>query len=265
MDLHKAIHFIESRDNEQVLAQLRYVLKGERPSAETLHLFFNSQQPDGGFLDIFDDDYTSISETCCALADAEQLGLVATDPVVADMLRFLVRRQREDGRFAEEDVFAVNAPEWSMPGSLKAELSQTAEAGYWLALFGYREQALRAAQYLTQHLDIDSGELPTFEHSSIYAAGLWWQLGMTGSAECVLQFLADDMLKQPVVGNGPHLTHLLLAGMPRDHWLLQTIAARLETAQEEDGSFFRYANLEEYTTLEVLRGLVMFYGGVETE
>jgi hypothetical protein len=261
MNLEKAVHYIQSRGSEEVQARLHYILTGERPSASQIQMFFQNQMPNGGFPDVIVDEYASIGSTCHELASAEQMGLDADEPVAARMLQFLLDRQQPDGRFGEDEAMAEYASEWDMPGSLQAELNLTATAGFWLALFGQRQAAWRAAHFLLHHLDIVNGELETFEFGRWLAGALWWQFGLTGSAETVFETLREDVRKMNNSSRAQLLSELLLAGVPRDHWLVQAAAARLETMQEEDGSYYAYANIDEYTTLEVVRGLLLFYGG----
>ncbi len=261
MNLEKAVHYIQSRGSEQVQARLHYILTGERPSAAQLESFFSDQMPSGGFPDVIADEYDSIGATCYELASAEQMGLDADEPVVAKMLQFLLDRQQPNGRFGEDEAMAEFATEWNMPGNLPAELSLTAAAGFWLALFSQRDAALRASHFLLQHLNIVDGELETFEYGRWLAGALWWQFGLHGSAEVVFETLREDVLKMNNSSRAQLLSELLLAGVPRDHWLVQAAAARLETMQEEDGSYYAYANIDEYTTLEVVHGLLLFYGG----
>jgi len=263
MNLEKAVHYIQSRGSEELQARLHYILTGERPSATQLQSFFSGQMPSGGFPDVIADEYASIGSTCYELASAEQMGLDADEPAVARMLQFLLDRQQSDGRFGEDEAIAEYATEWNMPGSLPAELSLTATAGFWLTLFGQRDAALRAANFLLQHLNIVDGELETFEYGRWLAGALWWQFGLTGSAETVFETLREDVLKMNNSSRAQLLSELQLAGVPRDHWLVQAAAARLETMQEEDGSYYAYDNIDEYTTLEVVRGLLLFYGGPE--
>ena len=265
MNLEKAVHYIQTRGNDQVRARLHYILTGERPSAAQLQDFFSDQMPSGGFPDVIADEYDGIGATCYELASAEQMGLEADEPIVARMLQFLLRRQRADGRFGEEEEIGEFAAEWNMPGSLPAELQLTATAGYWLALFKQREAAWRAAQFLLQHLNIVDETFETFDYGRWLAGALWWQLGLHGSAEIVFETLREDVLKMNNSSRARLLSELLLAGVPRDHWLVQAAVARLETMQEEDGSYYAYANIDEYTTLEVVHGLLLFYGGPTSE
>jgi len=252
MNRTQAIWFVKQNGNEIEQARLRYLLHGERPSPIIIQQLFNGQREDGGFAPFWAPNYSSIDATCYRLAQAEQLGLGATKLAVANAVRFLLLRQGENGRFSEDPSVANSAPPWAAPGDLAAELYLTANAGFWLAFFGYVEAAEQSANFLTSHLDADRHKLPSFAQAQWLACGLAWQLG-------VLEMV--DHLSSYLYANLPHTASELAwmlgtlqgVNLSRGPSVIMVGALRLAQRQEADGRFPSDEGQDVHTTLEALR------------
>lgn len=258
MNLDKAIQFVQQNGNAIEQARLRYLLNGERPSANIIQQLFNGQREDGGFAPFWAPDYSSIDATCYRLAQAEQLGLHSAEPAVVDAVRFLLLRQGEDGRFAEDPSMANSAPPWAAPGSLAAVLYLTANAGYWLAFFGFTNEARQSASFLASHLDPKTHKLPSFAQTHWLTCGLAWKLGQ----DELVNHLASHLYAQlPGVASelAWMLTTLHSAQFPTDSGIVVTGSVQLAGMQAADGSFPSDEGQDVHTTLEALRALRKWY------
>ena len=254
MDRDKAIQFVQQNGDAIEQARLRYLLHGERPSVTIIQSLFNGQQNDGGFAPFWAPDYSSIDATCYKLAQAEHLGLGATEQAVVDAVRFLLWRQGDDGRFGEDPALADSAPPWAAPGDLAATLYLTANAGFWLAYFGFAEAARQSADFLAAHLDARAHKLPSFAQAQWLACGLAWKLGQD---ELVDQ-LASHLYAQ-LPGSAGELAWMLVTlhsiGFPADRGVILAGSVRLARMQTEDGRFPSDEGQDVHTTLEALRAL----------
>ena len=252
MNQERAIEFIQRYGNDVELARLRRLLDGERPSQSTINTLFNSQRDDGGWAPFWASDYSSIDATCYKLAQAEQLGLGVAETAVSDALRFLLLRQGEDGRFAEDTAVADSAPPWAKPGDLASELYLTANAGFWLAHFGFKDAAQQAANYLARHLNRELHTLPSFAQTYWLAGGLWWILGMADEALTAVDNHLYTHLPESASDLAWMLYALLLAGIETDRGVIVSGVLKLKDKQEKDGRFPSDAGQDVHTTLEAL-------------
>ena len=252
MNREKAIEFVEQNGDEVELARLRYLLHGERPSAAIIQQLFNGQRDDGGFVPFWAPEYSSIDATCYRLAQAEQLGLDAAEPAMVDALRFLLWRQGEDGRFSEDSSVADSAPPWATPGDLAAELYLAANAGFWLAFFGFAEAVRPSANFLAAHLDTKTHKLPSFAQANWLTCGLAWKLGMADLTD----HLASHLYAQ-LPGTASELAWMLVTlhsvDFPADRGVIVAGTMRLAGLQAADGRFPSDEGQDVHTTLEALR------------
>ncbi len=254
MNREKAIRFVEQNGNEIEQARLRHLLHGERPSTNIIQQLFNGQREDGGFAPFWAPDYSSIDATCYRLAQAEQLGLGTAESVVTAAVRFLEGRQGGDGRFAEDPSVADSAPAWVYPGDLAAELYLTANAGFWLAFFGFADAAQQAASFLATHLDYETHKLPSFAQAQWLACGLGWKLGL----DDMVDHLASHLYTQLPGTAGElawMLTTLLSVQFPTDRGVFVAGSMQLARMQGADGRFPSDEGQDVHTTLEALRAL----------
>jgi hypothetical protein len=250
--LDLAIQYIQHHGNETELARLHYLLKGKRPSPSTIATFFNGQRDDGGCAPFWAPEYSSIDAICYKLAQAEQLGLGVEETAVSDALRLLMGRQGEGGRFAEDTAVADSAPPWAKPGDLAAELYLTANAGYWLAYFGFRVPAQQAADYLAQQLDRKQHKLPSFTQTYWLAGGLWWMLGMADEALTAVHNHLYGHLPHTAADLAWMLYALLLADVDTDRGVILSGVLSLKGLQAEDGRFPNDSGQDVYTTVEAV-------------
>ena len=254
MNRDKAIQFVQQHGDAIEQARLRYLLHGERPSAPVVQQLCNGQQQDGGFAPFWAPDDSSVDATCYKLAQAEQLGLGATESAVVDAVRFLLWRQGEDGRFGEDPALANSAPPWAAPGDLAAELYLTANAGFWLAYFGFAEASRQSADFLAAHLDSRAHKLPSFAQAQWLACGLAWKLGQ----DELVDHLASHLYAQ-LPGSAGELAWMLVTlhsiGFPADRGVILAGSVRLARMQTEDGRFPSDEGQDVHTTLEALRAL----------
>lgn len=258
MNREKVVQFVEQNGNEAERARLRYLLHGERPSATIIQQLFNGQRDDGGYAPFWAPEYSSIDATCYRLAQAEQLGLDAAEPAMVDALRFLLWRQGEDGRFAEDPSVADSAPPWAAPGDLAAELYLTANAGFWLAFFGFAEAVRPSANFLAAHLDAKTHKLPSFAQAQWLACGLAWKLGM----DELVEHLASHLYAQ-LPGSAGELAWMLVTlhsvDFPADRGVIVAGSMRLAELQMADGRFPSDEGQDVHTTVEAIRVLGKWY------
>lgn len=254
MNLPLATQFIQSHASPLVLARLDFVLHNQPASADVIAEIQASQRKDGGFPPFWAPDYSSLDATCFHLSQAQQLGIPFDAAVITTALRFLARRQKENGSWEEDSSIATQAPPWAKPGELPAMLYLTANCASWLAAStDYAIESSRAVAFLAAHQE-QSGRLPSFLHTHWLAAGAWLRLGLTQPALFALGYLHgrfDDL-------SASHLawliTTLLPAGLPSDHALIVQSLAKLAGLQQPDGRWHSEdgADFDVNTTLEAL-------------
>lgn len=257
MDLEKAIIFVESHGSGVEQARLRYLFNNERPSPEVTDALFAGQRPDGGWSPFWAPDYSSLDATCYRLTQAEQLGIINSDPAVDRAVNFLAQRQRTDGRWEEEEVVADLAPPWAMPGDLSARLYLTANCGLWAALFGKNDdEAIKSASYLKNFLQED-GKLPGFLHTHWLAGGLWHKLNWEEPSERVFRFLVRNINALATSNLSWLITTMCAVSVPKDDPLVVKAALRLEHLQQPDGRWSSEDGQDKdvHSTLEAIRSL----------
>ena len=254
MNLSLAIQFIQIHASPLERARLDFLLHDQPASAEVIGEFQVFQRLDGGFSPFWAVDYSSLDATCFRLAQAQPLGIPFDAPVITTTLRFLARRQKENGSWEEDTSITSQAPPWVKPGELPATLYLTANCASWLAAsMDYAVESSRAAAFLAAHQE-QSGRLPSFLHTHWLTAGAWLRLGLTQPALLALGYLQgcfDDL-------SASHLawliTTLLPAGLPSDHALVAQAQAKLADLQQPDGRWQSDdgPDFDVNTTLEAL-------------
>jgi len=101
IDVSQAISFIRQQGTPIERTRLDYLRHGKSPSSAIGEELFSGQRPDSGWAPFWKPDYSSLDATCFHLAQAEQLGLMAANPVTR-ALPFLLGRQRVDGSWQED-------------------------------------------------------------------------------------------------------------------------------------------------------------------
>lgn len=260
MNREKAIQFVQKNGSDLEQARLQYLLHKERPSPAIIQQLCNPQRDDGGFAPFWAPDYSSIDTTCYWLALAEQLGIGIAEPAVAHALRFLEKNQKKNGRFTEGLSVVDSAPPWAAPGDLAAELYLTANAGFWLAYFGFAKAALQSAHFLRTHLDDNANKLPSFAQTHWLACGLAWQLNVHDLIESLEPRLyLYARLPQSTNDLAWMLTTLLCADYKAEHDIISTGLKQLVKMQKADGRFPSDEGQDVHTTLEALRVLGKWY------
>lgn len=256
MDVESAATYVRQRVTAVELARLRYALCGEPATEMAVKALFADQRTDGGFAPSWAPNYSSLDATCFRLTQAEQIGVSGSEAALVRTVRFLTQRQRLDGSWEEDETVAATAPVWAQPGNMAARLYLTANCGFWMATYGGVDSAIRAADYLRNHLEPD-GRLPSFLHTHWLAAGLWHRLGHGGLSRRVLSCLAAR-LPDMTAGNLTWLlTTLLSSGVPASDSLVQAASSMLERYQNPDGHWTSDDGPEYdvHCTLEALRVL----------
>lgn len=257
MNLEKAVEFVRRTGNAIEQARLKYLWANERPAPEVLTQFFTGQQPDGGWAPVWAQAYSSLDATCFRLAQAEQMGLTASEAAVRRALHFLAQGQSAEGSWEENQQIANVAPLWAKPGDLSAKLYLTANCGLWLALWGDPDtQAAKAAVYLQKHL-AQEGQLPSFIHTHWLAGGLWYQLNWREPAERTLEYLSNRINTLATSNLAWLITTLRAAGVPPQQPLVNTAIALLAQSQQDDGRWPSEdgPSQDVHSTLEALRAL----------
>jgi hypothetical protein len=257
MNLQKAVEFVQRNSDEVELARLKYILANEPPQQRVINQLLAGQQPDGGWSPFWARDYSSLDATCFRLAQAEQMGLSASESAVRRAVHFLTQRQHPDGSWEEDEKVADLAPPWAKPGDLSARLYLTANCALWLALLGDPDKkAIKAADYLVMHQD-HSGHLLGFLHTHWLAGGLWFRLKRQEPTERAFEYLGMRMNDLAVSNLSWLITTLSVAGVLPDHSLVNTAASLLEQSQQEDGRWTSEdgPTQDVHATLEALRAL----------
>lgn len=208
-DVDRAIAFVHRQGTPVEQARLDYLLHGTLLSPAIAQQLFAGQRRDGGWPPFWQPEYSSLDATCLRLAQAEQLGLLTTEPV-GKALSFLLERQGADGSWQEDRSVVAFAPPWAKPGDLAATLYLTANCCYWLfRSLGAQPAVSQAADFLLEHAN-DAGQMPTFAHGHWLAVGLWCGAGYHDAAERTMEHL-----------------DALLASLPSSNlaWLIVTVAS----------------------------------------
>ncbi len=254
-----AIAFVEKNGNAAEHARLRFGVSGLRPTAQEIARLFDGQRDDGGFEPFWAPDYSSLDATCHRLAQADQLGLISAQPIVAvaRAIDFIALRQARDGSFEEDASVAGQAPPWVMPGDPAAQVYLTANCGFWLAIGDRLADAANAAGRFL-HNQIQKGDaLASYMHANWLAAGLWHQLGWLKPFDYMTGYLSAHLDEQDGANLAWLMAALLRAGVPRQHALVQAAAARLCALQQPDGRWVSADGeaCDVHVTLEALFAL----------
>jgi len=261
IDVSQAISFIRQQGTPIERTRLDYLRHGKSPSSAIGEELFSGQRPDGGWTPFWKPKYSSLDATCFRLAQAEQLGLMAANPVTR-VLPFLLGRQRADGSWQEDRSVAEAAPPWAKPDDLAATLYLTANCGYWVSrLSGDPPAAIQAARFLLEHAD-DSGRMPTFAHGHWLATGLWHRAGYRQATERTMGYLDTILASLPASNLSWLILTLAGAGIAPAHPLLERAAARLVEEQQDDGHWVNEDGSQQdvHATLEALRALRLHEG-----
>jgi hypothetical protein len=235
MNFQKAVTFVKNQGNPVEQARLNYILYREHPPQAAVSQLFADQRPDGGWAPFWADDYTSLDATCYKLAQADQLGLTRSEPVIQHALSFLARRQSADGSWQEDERIADFAPAWVKPGDLPARLYITANCGMWLVVSDSNlEKAEISAGFLMVLLD-PNGHLPGFLHTHWLAAGLWRKLGWYEPADSACMYLGRRLHDLVTSNLSWLIITLRKAGFPASDRLLVHAANQLERGQQSLG------------------------------
>jgi hypothetical protein len=259
MDKELAHEFVRQHGDPTEHARLAYLLNGRPPLAEAVETLLTNQRPDGCWPPFWAPDYGSLDATCYRLAQAHQLGLGLTEEPIRRAIAGLVARQREDGRWEEDEAVKELAPPWAMPGDISATLYLTANCAFWLALFGSAPSAVeRAALFLHAYLD-ENGSLPTFLHAHWLAAATWRRLGMAEAVGRSLGYLESRVSELPASSLAWLISALCLAGVPASEPTVAAAAARLANLQAEDGRWVSEDGMDRdvSTTLDALWALAL--------
>ena len=257
VNFEKAVEFVKSRGNKVELARLWYILANEHPSPQVVTQLFAAQRSDGGWAPFWAHDYSSLDATCYRLAQAEQLGITASEPAIRRATDFLAQRQSAAGSWEEDRQVAHITPPCAKPGDLSAKLYLTANCGLWLALRAFfPEQTVKAADYLQVYLD-QAGHLPSFWHTHWLAGGLWYKLNRLDLAQRVCEYLSRRITDLAVSNLSWLITTLCAAGAPTDQPAVNKAALLLEQSQHADGRWPSEdgAGQDGHSTLEAMRAL----------
>lgn len=261
IDLDQARAFVLAHGDAVEQARLQYIWSGEPVPGAMVDALLVGQRADGGWSPFWAPDYSGLDATCFRLAQADQMGIPATDPRIQQAIRFLAHRQHADGSWEEDESVRDLAPPWAVPGDPVAHLYLTANCGFWLAVAASAPaDAALAAACLQEHLGKD-GHLPGFLHAHWLAAGLWIAVGEQEAADRALAYLATRLnYDTPASNLSWLLTTLDRAGLPSDHPLITQAIELLILCQFTDGHWNSEDGPEQdvHVTLEAIRAFVNF-------
>jgi hypothetical protein len=262
VNIEQAAAFVRRRGLRADIVRLGYALSDERVSDTARSEALTGQHADGGWAPFWASDYRSLDATCFRLAQAEQMGIGASDPDIARAVAFLIGRQQPSGHWQENATVAQLAPPWAAPGNEESRAYLTANCGFWVAALGATPEARYAARHASDALAAGitpEGFVPGFAHTTWLAVGLF---RLTGSDD--LAMLTERWLEQRVRNGLPasSLTWLLsalrVAGFSPTSALARTAGSQLATQQRIDGGWTSEDGLEREThvTLEAIRALL---------
>lgn len=266
--IDQAAEFVRRRGSPADVGRLDYVLFGDPVSDTARSDAFAGQREDGGWPPFWAPTYSSLDATCYRLAQAEQMGIGASDDAVRRAMRFLVGRQLPSGYWQEDLSVAALAPPWAAPGKDETRAYLTANCGFWLAVLGVladeQRAAGRAAEALASDITPDA-RLQGFTHVNWLAAGLW---RLTDHGD--LANRSEQWLEQRVRDGLPSgaltwlLSTLRVAGASPASRLVLVGVAQLATQQRMDGGWLSEdgPEREPHVTLEAMRALLWVERGV---
>ncbi|MGA9396751.1 MAG: hypothetical protein WBV22_00710 [Anaerolineaceae bacterium] len=249
--------YIEKHGSPVEKARLAYVLNGTPPSNNIVADLFAGQCLDGGWPAKWSHKLSSLDATCFHLAQAEQLGLTASEKPISDALRFLVRRQSLDGSWDKDASISSYAPERLKPGTLETRLYLTANCGFWVAYYSGRDNSVpRAMGFLMRYLE-ESGCLPSSYQANWMSASLWLRMRRYEVADRVITACKKHMEGLPASSLAWMGVSLIIGRVRRKNPLIQAAADKLLSLRKpgdywesEDG---RQGNC--HTTIEAIRVL----------
>jgi len=257
MDTDRARCFITKQGTALEQAEGLWVLDRRPPDPKVVEAFLGRQRPDGGF--------GGVGRTITEMVHLEALGLAKSE-AFALALGFLLARQEADGGWDERlEEVGPNAPPWEVPGDSNARAYLTAAATLELAAAGQRlderaEVAVgRGLDYLLARRRPD-GRFEGFWHTT------WLALSAVAARRGPDDLVVEEGLAaliSPALENWEAsaiawMLHSFRKGrMPADKPPLPSLARRLATLQQPDGSWSSedgdaYA---VFGTIEALRAL----------
>ncbi len=246
VDIDAAIGYVVAHGDPVERARLSFLRAGTDPPESILHRVESGQAPDGGWPAAGDGSVSSVDATCFRLAELDDLGGLR-GPQVERALAWLVRTQRDDGSWQEDESLAGEAPPWAMPGDPEATLYLTAVAGFWMTVAEAGQRTDRetparhagtlasAARFVVSHVRPD-GSWPSFLAAGWHAAGLLHEQQFFYESARLQQVLGDRMGDMSAAD-----TASLAAALRRidlgDDWLLRAAQKRLGETQRTDGGW----------------------------
>jgi hypothetical protein len=256
-EIERAIAFVKANGNEIEQVRLQVLLGEKVDTARAIESIAQTQSSDGGWAPFWADS-SALDSTCFRLAQLEQLGATGTADVVRRALQFIIRKQRIDGSWEEDDRLADVAPPWCKPGDLSARLYLTSNCAYWLTFFKTAPKNVgRATAFLLEHVNSD-GKLPSFLHTQWLTAGVLYSTQQVSQAAKILSYLHRRMDELDASNLSWMINSLRAVGVPSSHQLIQQARTLLLASQEPDGSWRSENGPDQdvHTTLESIRAII---------
>jgi hypothetical protein len=260
VDLDAAIGYVVAHGDAVDRARLSWLRSGLPQAEDVLLKVEVGQTAHGGWSALWGDDVPSIDATCFRLTEFDDLGALDR-PAARRALDWLVRRQRPDGTWEEDESLVDSAPQWARPGDPEARLYVTVNAGFWLTVAGaqddrYAMAASRAAEAFRASLRPD-GSWPSFLVAGWLGAAMLHHLGWFYEAAQIQLILADRVLGMAPGDCASMAAALRRVGVRPDDWLLVAARRRLSETQRSDGGWLSDDGdaFNVHTTLAAIRAL----------
>lgn len=257
VNFRSAVSYVRNKGNQVDIARLNNTINGKPAPQEIKNDLFAGQQRDGGWSPFWAKNYSSLDATCYRLAQADQLGILASEDAIQKAIAFLIERQRTDGSWEEDKHFASNAPPWVQSGEIDSRLYLSANCGFWLAILAeVKTAADKTATYLQSNID-EHGKFQSFPHTHWLAIGLWYRLGWKDPVKRVSSWLLAEIPGLPSSNLAWLLVAFETAGFPAHDPFVVLAAEHLAKSQQSDGHWVSGDGPEQdvHSTLEAIRAL----------
>jgi hypothetical protein len=239
-DLDAAIGYVVAHGDAVDRARLSWLRSGLPQAEDVLDKAEIGQAPDGGWPAFWGGDIASIDATCFRLTELDDLGALGR-PAARRAVEWLVRRQRPDGTWEEDESLADSAPQWARPGDPEAQLYVTTSAGFWLTVTGgqddrYALAGARAAEAFRASLRPD-GSWPSFLIAGWLGAAMLHHFGWFYEAAQIQLILAERVPGMSPADCASMAATLRRVGVSPDDLLLMAAKHRLSETQRSDGGW----------------------------
>ncbi len=252
-DKDKAFSYVIEHGNVMDTYKLEFILGIGRDDRVPLEYFDAYQNPDGGFAFNFKKgNPSSVATTISMITWYKDLDVAYTGSFKKAVI-FLKGHQTQEGYWDEnQEIGALNPPEWYMPSALTTKLWLTAQAASDLLFYAEEEyMAKKAVRFLDQYRRND-GTLEGYPITNWITFALYAQLGMNESAQKIIPYIRSNIERDTIM-IAWYLDCLWKAKM--EHVLADDLLDLLESMQDDSGCWKTVGEAECHPsiTIDVMR------------